>query len=433
MAKIQFSPKQQENIKQDLKGIRFLLNEGTPRSGKTTADAFLMAKFYLASPDKNHLISAYNQEQAYRMFIDGDGFGLGHIFNGVSDIKHDEHGDHLLLHAPNGEKKIYYKGGGKSNSVGAITGMSLGSVAFLEYNLLHKDFINESFRRTMAAEWRFHLAEQNPPAPNHPNLELIDRFIKSGTYRFKHWLPYDNPRLAIGNRLEELKAELIVNEYLYKRDWLGERAMPEGVIYAMFDQDKHVIERNMMKGRIIETFFTTDAGQSDATTCAFWAVTYDNGKYRLYRLANYYHSGADSGHVKAMSTYAKEIKQFIEWCYTYYEGYPRWSYFFVDPAAKSLREELHLHDIYTDKADNNSGDKLSSNGTKLEVGIERTQNLLEKQLLQLVNNEKYDHYNLIKELGMYVRNDNGLPVDKNNHALDELRYGCNYFFKKYIR
>lgn len=33
---------------------------------------------------------------------------------------------------------------------------------------------------------------------------------------------------------------------------------------------------------------------------------------------------------------------------------------------------------------------------------------------------------------MYVRNDNGLPVDKYNHALDEARYGNNYFYKTYI-
>lgn len=431
MNKIILSPKQQENVRQDTRPIRFLLNEGTPRSGKTTADAFLMAKFFAASPDKNHLISAYNQEQAYRMFIDGDGFGLGHIFSGVSDIKHDEHGDHLLLYAPNGEKKIYYKGGGKSNSVGAITGMSLGSVSFLEFNLLHKDFIQESFRRTMAAEWRFHLAEQNPPAPNHPNLELLERFIKAGTYKFRHWTPYDNPRLAQNNRLEELKAELIVSDYLYKRDWLGERVMPEGVIYSMFDKDTHIV--NELKGRVIETFFTTDAGQSDATTCAFWAVTFLNGEYYLYRIANYYHSGADSGVIKAMSTYAKEIRKFIEWCYSKYKEFPRWSYFFVDPAAKSLREELHLLHIATDKADNNSRDLVTSNGTKIEVGIERTQNLFEKKKLFLIDQNKYDHYGLIKELGMYVRNDNGIPIDKDNHALDELRYGCNYFFRSYIR
>ncbi|WP_434102682.1 ArpU family phage packaging/lysis transcriptional regulator [Enterococcus faecalis] len=77
--------------------------------------------------------------------------------------------------------------------------------------------------------------------------------------------------------------------------------------------------------------------ERDATTCAFWVVTFYAGKFYLYRFcvqANYYHSGTDTGvgysersiqrmKTKAliefaeayrngkMSIYAKEIKQFV--------------------------------------------------------------------------------------------------------------------------
>lgn len=429
MAQLAFSKKQIENINQNIKGVTFELNEGTPRSGKTTSDAFKMADFYLRTPDKNHLVSAYNQEQAFRMFMDGDGLGLMHIFDGCSDIRHDEHGDHLLIYTPAGEKKIYYKGGGKANSVGAITGMSLGSVTFLEFNLLHKDFIKEAFRRTFAAKWRYHLGEQNPPAPNHPNLEELDRFIKSGRFLFRHWTPDDNPALT-EERKKELYEELSSSEYLLDRDWHGKRVMPEGVIYAMFSQNKHLTKT--IKGRVMETFFVADGGQGDATSCGFYTVSFQEGKYHLTRLANYYHSGSETGQVKAMSVYAKEIKLFIEWCYNKWD-FPRWNYFFVDPACKSLREELHLLGIMTDKADNNSRDRVTSNGLKIEVGIERVQNALTKGVLFLLDIEgEYDHYNLIKEIGMYVRNDAGYPVDKYNHACDELRYAVNYFTKTYL-
>ena len=427
---IQFSPKQAENITADIEGVTFELNEGTIRSGKTMSDCFKMARIYAQSPDLNHLVLAYNQEQAFRMFIDGEGYGLMHIFKRNSVLKHDEHGDHLSIMFPTGEKRIYYKGGGKVNAVGAITGMSFGTIAFLEFNLLNPQVIAESFRRTLASGLRFHLGEQNPPAPNHPNLELLEQFKKTGGYRFRHWRPTDNPILT-GQRLKEWEMQTRTSEYLYKRDWLGERVMPEGVIYSMFDQEKHVVDS--VKGNVVETFFTTDAGQSDATTCAFWAVSFYNGEPHLWRLANYYHSGAETGRVKAMSVYAKEIKIFVEWCYNKYKNYPHWNYFFVDPAAKSLREELTLVDIPTDKADNNSSDKVSSNGTKIEVGIERGQSLLEREQVHFVNTDEYDHYSLIKEFGMYVRNDNGLPVDKNNHACDEFRYGNNYFYKTYIK
>ena len=436
MSQITFSPKQIENINQDISNITFEMNEGTPRSGKTTSDIFKMAAFYIKSPDKNHLVSAYNQEQAFRMFMDGDGFGLMHIFKGCSEVRHDDHGDHLLINAPNGEKKIYYKGGGKVNSVGAITGMSLGSVTFLEFNLLHKEFIKEAFRRTFAAGWRYHLGEQNPPSPNHPNLEELKRFEKASKYKFRHWNPNDNPILT-EKRKQELFNELSASEYLLDRDWYGKRSMPEGIIYSVFNQSNHM--KKSIQGEIVEVFFTADGGQGDATTCACNVVTVNNGEYKLYRIANYYHSGTETGQVKAMSKYASEIKRFSQWCYETFD-LPKYDYFFVDPACKSLREELHLLDIQTTGADNNSKDNVTSNGTKIEVGIERMQNALQKGvffLLDLENKDPltkrtYGHYYFIKEIGMYVRGNNGLPVDKDNHALDECRYAINYFTRKYL-
>ena len=407
----------------------------TPRSGKTTADIFKMAGIYVNSPDKNHLVSAYNQEQAYRMFFDGDGLGLTNIFKRNSILKNDRHGDHLLIYTPTGERKIYFKGGGKANSVGAITGMSIGTIVFLEFNLLHIDFIRECFRRTFAAQWRYHLAEQNPPAPNHPNLEEIERFEKAGTYRFRHWTPKDNPALT-EERMAELKAELSQSDYLYKRDWLGQRVMPEGAIYSNFDKDIHIIKLNKIKGEVVEAFYVADGGQGDATSCSYNVVTYDskdNGKYRLYRMANYYHSGTDTGITKAMSIYARELKQFVEWCYEMWPDYPKWSYFFVDPACKALREELHLLGVHTDKADNNSRDKVTSNGTKIEVGIERMKSALTRGVYFLVDSgDKHDHYYFMREVGMYVRNAAGYPIDKNNHCLDEARYSINYFTRNYL-
>lgn len=427
-----FSPKQIETIRNEsVHRITVELNEGTPRSGKTTADIFKMAAFYIASPDRNHLVSAYNQELAFRVFMDGDGKGLMHIFKDKATLRHDDHGDHLLLYAPNGEKKIYFKGGGKANSVGAITGMSLGSVVYIEFNLMNKEFIEESFRRTLMARMRYHLAEQNPPAPNHPNLEIFERFEKSGQFLFRHWTPLDNPKLT-KKRQDEWYNQLKGSKYLLDRDWFGKRVMPKGVIYSMFDESKHKVRR--LKGNVVETFMTGDAGQGDATSVCFWAVTFYQGKHYLYRMANFYHSGSDSGIIRSMSKYAKDIAHFIEWCYVQWPDFPALEYIFIDPAALSLRQELEEIGIMTEKADNNSKDLVHRNGTKIEIGIERTQSLLtEKRLFIFEHKEEhFDHYHFIKELGMYVRNDGGYPVDKDNHSLDECRYGVNYFVKTFV-
>lgn len=420
---ITFSPKQAEFIKAPFNHT-LEVNEGTPRSGKTTGGHFRYSLYLTLSPDENHLISAYNQEQAYRLFIDGDGTGLKHIFGDLARTRHDDLGDYLEIHTPKGIKKVYYKGGGKADSVKAITGMSLGSVVFCEINLLHMDFIQECFRRTFAAKMRYHLADLNPPAPNHP---VISEVFDVQNTKLRHWTIHDNPILT-DERKQEIYDVLKKNPYLYARDWEGKRVMPEGVIYSMFDMNKHL--KPTLMGEPYEMFFVADGGQSDATSVSCNIVTLYNGKFRLNRVANYYHSGKETGQIKAMSTYAKEIKnKFIKWCTEKFQM--RYTEFMVDPACRSLREELHLIGVDTSKADNNSHD-IKEGKKGLEVGIERTQNLLTEEQFFLIDNDEYDHYDFIKEIGMYCRDDNGKPIDDFNHAMDEWRYSVNYFYRRYI-
>lgn len=362
------------------------------------------------------------------MFIDGDGFGLKHIFGDLGRISHDEHGDHLLLKTSQGERKIYYRGAGKSDSHKAITGMSLGSVVFLEINLLHMDMIQECFRRTFAALDRYHLADLNPPAPNHPIITDVFEVQKT---RWTHWTIEDNPILT-EQRKQEIHETLSKNPYLYARDWEGKRVMPEGVIYSMFDMQRHVLPQ--LEGKVMEMFFVADGGQDDSTSCSCNIVTRHHKKgggfsYRLNRVANYYHSGKRTGQVMAMSQYASEIKIFIEWCRDKYDLF--YSNIFVDPACKSLREELHLLGLSTKRADNNASDKGTGAGSRIEVGIERAQNVISTDQFYLVESDDYGHYSFIQEVGMYCRDGNGKPMDAWNDALDEFRYSVNYFTREY--
>lgn len=424
---IVFSPKQLQII-QSPYDHTLEVNEGTPRSSKTTAGVFRYADYLTWTRDQNHLVTAYNQEQAYRLFMECDGFGLMHIFGDLAQIKHDEHGDHLLIDTPNGQKKVYYKGGGKADSKKAITGMSLGSVAFCEIDLLHMEMIQECFRRTFAAKDRYHLADLNPPAPNHPVIKEVFEVQKT---RWVHWTIDDNP-IITEERKQEIYETLVKNPYLLQRDWFGKRVIPSGVIYSMFDLKKNVKQK--LEGQKIEMYFSGDGGQDDATSVSCNIVTKHKGKKRAYdfklnRVAHYYHSGAETGQVKAMSIYAKEIRKFIRWCEDKFAMVH--SEVFIDPACKSLREELHLLGIPTRPANNNSKDiKGSSKG--IEVGIERLQSAMTNEQFLLIETNEYDHYNFIKEVGMYCRDANGNPIDDNNHAMDEARYSNNYFYKRYV-
>src|SRR5699024_2523604 len=258
-----------------------------------------------------------------------------------------------------------------------------------EINLLHMSMIQECFRRTFAALDRYHLADLNPPAPNHPVIS--DVFDVQNT-RWTHWNIKDNP-IITEERMNELFETLSKNPYLLDRDWFGKRVLPEGVIYSMFSNEKN--QTPTLLGKPYEMYFVADGGQSDATSCSCNIVTRYKDKFRLNRVAHYYHSGTETGQVKAMSVYAKEIKEFIQWCVNKYEM--RYADVFVDPACKSLREELHLLGVDTSRADNNASDAKKKGGG-IEVGIERSQNSITNGQFFLVENNEYDHYHFIKEV-----------------------------------
>lgn len=400
--------------------------EGTPRSGKTTCAVARAAWFYWNTPDRNHLILAFNQEQAFKLVMDCDGLGLMHIFPGLWEMKHDDYGDHMLLHTPSGDKRIYYKGGGKADSHKSFTGMSFGSVFFCEINLLHMNAIQEAFRRTMAARIRWHIADLNPPAPNHP---VISEVFNVQDTQWTHWTPEDNPVLT-EQRQKELFATLSKNRYLLERDWYGHRVIPEGVIYSMFDPQRHIVTAIPADEQPIEMFFSGDGGLTDATSisCNIIArrIERDKLKYRLYRVANWYYDGGN----RAMSTQAREIAQtFAPWCRNKFRM--RESCWKIDPACKALRKELELFGIMTDPADNNAHDiKRSTKG--IRVGIEYLQSAIEGGLFYCVESDQYGHADFLREVGMYCVDAHGEPVDAYNHALDEARYANNYFYKNYV-
>ena len=400
--------------------------EGTPRSGKTTAGIMRFARHLLKSRDNLHLVVGYSAEQAFRLIMDGDGFGLMHIFKGCCRTSHDDSGAHLVISLPDGDKKVYWKGGGKADSHKAITGMSIGSVYFCEINLLHESMIQECFRRTYAAKDRWHIADLNPPAPADPCIKNVLNVQDS---RFLHWTCKDNPILT-PQRLAEIEAACKKSPFLYKRDWLGQRVIPEGVIYWMFDKDKHIVDRLPDDFTMVEAFVAGDGGTTDATSIGFFIAgfmgdPYGAKEYRLYMVGNWHYDGGQM----AMSDQAKHI------CGEYLP-YMRQKYrirendIYIDPACKALRLEIEKFGLMTSGADNNGHDvRGSSRG--LKVGIEMLQSAIQDGRFYLVEDSRYGTEPFVKEAGLYCVNERGEPIDAYNHVMDATRYGFNHFAKTY--
>lgn len=423
---IEWSSKQADLIMQPYdRTIDWL--EGTPRSGKTTAGTMRFARHLLASRDNNYLVTAYSAEQAYRLIMDGDGMGLLHIFAGHCRTSHDDSGAHLLVHLPTGDKKVYWKGGGKADSYKAITGMSLGSVYFCEINLLHDSMVQECLRRTYAARDRWHIADLNPPSPADPCIKNV---LNVQDCRFSHWTCADNPILT-PERLAEIEAACTKSPFLYKRDWKGERVIPEGVIYWMFSPERHILNRIPDDFHPVEAFVAGDGGTTDATSIAFFIAGFfgdpyfGEKDYRLYMVGDWYYDGGQM----AMSDQAKHIcGEFLPYMRSKYRM--RESDVYIDPACKALRLEIEKYGIMTSGADNNGHDiKGSSKG--LKVGVEMLQSAINDGKFFIVEDERYGSEPFVKEAGLYCVNDSGEPIDAYNHVMDSVRYGSNHFLKAY--
>jgi PBSX family phage terminase large subunit len=232
--------------------------------------------------------------------------------------------------------------------------------------------------------------------------------------------------------LAEIEQACKKSDFLYKRDWLGERTIPEGVIYFMFKPEQHILAK--MPGDLapIEMYFAGDGGTTDATSIGCYIVAGRTdmigriNKYMLFRVGNWYYDKGD----KAMSTQAREIVQkFIPRMREKYRM--RESNIFIDPACKALRLEIEKYGLTTSGADNNAHDiRGSSKG--IRVGIETLQSGITDGRFYLVEDEQYTTEAFMTEAGLYCVDNNGNPIDAYNHAMDETRYGWNYFYKNYM-
>ena len=402
--------------------------EGTPRSGKTTAGTMRFARHLIRCRDNIHLVTAYSAEQAYRLIMDGDGMGLLHIFKGSCRTSHDDSGAHLLVRLPDREVKVYWKGGGKADSHKAITGMSLGSVYFCEINLLHDSMVQECFRRTYAAKDRWHIADLNPPSPADPCIKQV---LNIQDCRFVHWTCADNPVLT-PERLAEIEAACKKSPFLYKRDWLGERVIPEGVIYWMFNPERHIVNSIPAGFTPVEAFAAGDGGTTDATSIGFYIAGYMGERYapgpkeyKLYRVGCWRYDGGQM----AMSDQARHIVgDFLPYMRQKYRM--RESGVYIDPACKALRLEIEKLGVMTSGADNNAHDV--KNGAKgLKVGVEMLQSAINDGRFYLVEDARYGTESYVKEAGLYCADEHGNPVDAYNHTMDETRYAMNHFLKSY--
>lgn len=194
----------------------------------------------------------------------------------------------------------------------------------------------------------------------------------------------------------------------YKRFILGLWVMAAGVVYDVFKDDKHKIDK--LPDTFDKYYITMDYGTNNP--CVFLLIGKKDNKY--YVIKEFYHEGRKEGQ-KTDSYYAKELIKFTQ-------GYKITRYF-LDPSASSFKTELKEHGIFTTDADNDVLD-----------GIRKTASIIDDCRLFIHKSCK----NLLKEFSSYIWDEKAgkkgqdKPVKANDHGLDALRYLIFSLEGKYI-
>ena len=212
--------------------------------------------------------------------------------------------------------------------------------------------------------------------------------------------------LSLSEEVKERYKSLYTGVF-YKRFILGLWVMADGVIYPMFDPDKHVKEVRRNWTRI---FLAADFGIQNATT--FGIFGYYAPEKRYHQIASYYHSGRTQGQ-KTVAEYVRDLIVFIQ------EHNVMPEYIAIDPSAAPLIVEIkknkffQRHNIRVLPAKNN-----------VELGIQVVSYLLQQGKFTLDPSCKND----IEEFGSYIWDEDKLEKGKeeilkmNDHAMDKIRY-----------
>lgn len=309
----------------------------------------------------------------------------------------DHRADNLVVVTRRGIENYFYIFGGKDErSQDLIQGITLAGVFFDEVALMPESFVNQATGRCSVDGSKFWF-NCNPDGPYHWfKTNWIDR-AEEKKLVYLHFTMEDNLSLT-----ERVKARYrsMYSGVFYKRYILGLWAVAEGVIFDMFDAEKHVVKG--MPESIGSRYVSIDYGTQNATVFLLWQKSLQ-GKWICSK--EYYYSGRDESSQKTDSEYADDLEEFTKGIDI--------ERVIVDPAAASFIAELKKRGFRIKKAKNDVLDGIRFVGNMLNLGV----------MLFSENCKE-----TIKEFSSYIWDEKALergedkPTKQHDHCMDAVRY-----------
>lgn len=312
----------------------------------------------------------------------------------------DKRADNLVIVSKGEVTNYFYIFGGKDErSQDLIQGITLAGCFFDEVALMPESFVNQATGRCSVDGSKFWF-NCNPDGPYHWfKTNWIDKQEEKNIL-YLHFTMDDNLSLS-----ENIKKRYtgMYSGIFYQRYILGLWVVAEGIIYSMFDKEKHIVKASGYQYK--EYYISCDYGTQNATVFGLWGKVNDNLHIMI---KEYYYSGRKTGKQKSDLHYANDFKKFVE-------GY-KIKYVVLDPSAASFKAQLR-----------NDGFKVIDAKNSVIDGIRLVASLLDQ--CKILFDESCEE--TFKEFGSYVwdieaSNKGKDEVKKEeDHSMDQIRYYCN--------
>ncbi|MYL44601.1 PBSX family phage terminase large subunit [Virgibacillus halodenitrificans] len=396
-----FSKKQKQvltwwNKESPVKDKDGIICDGSVRAGKTVVMSLSFVMWAMESFNDENLGMAGKTIGSFRRNVVTP---LKRMLRSRGYKVKDHRADNMLAITYNGKTNYFYIFGGKDEgSQDLIQGITLAGMFFDEVALMPQSFVNQATARCSVEGSKLWF-NCNPEGPHHWfKVEYLDQ-VKEKNMLHLHFMMDDN--LSLSDKIKE-RYKRMYSGIFYKRYILGLWVLAEGIIYDMFNKDKHVVRT---KNRpYLKYHVSIDYGTQNPTTFGLWG--FYNGIW--YKVKEYHHSGRETNKQKTDIEYSADLKKFVAGI--------KIKSIIVDPSAASFIAQLEKDGFYVERAVNEVVNGIRNMSTALNEGkIKYNDCCIETQ----------------REFSSYIwdskATDRGedKPVKENDHHMDGDRYFVN--------
>lgn len=296
------------------------------------------------------------------------------------------------------ENRFYLFGGKDESSYTLIQGVTLAGVLLDEAALMPRSFVEQALARCSVHGAKFWF-NCNPENPAHWFYQEWILHPEAHNALHIHFLMEDNPSLSKETRQ---LYETTYSGVFYRRYVLGEWIPADGLVYPMFEEERHVI-----RGEPPETegdyYVSADYGIQNPNVFLLWRR--ERGAKRWICLKEDYYSGREEHRQLTDGELVDRLNAML--------GGVRPKRVILDPSAASLKAELQRRGYHVQNARNEVLDGISDVCSMLKLGGLAFMACCERT---------------VKEFGAYLWDGDAVdrgqdaPMKESDHAMDACRY-----------